>query len=744
VDVVLAIDGSASLEKQGNESTDPKRLRVDAAQQFLDGLNRASGDRIGVVHWNDTIVGKPLDLTSDFGNAKAYLNKSDSNGDTNIELALNSSWNLLQRANPMNPASKKVIIVFTDGKDTKSTPAAIKETADKIKESGIEIYPLSLGNSDDQTLQLLGTPIYAANADELAKKFNEITSKIFASVEDVEVKYAIPRDLEFYGESEVVDRPSSINGNIMTWRISSMNTGDFKNLTFKLKSNVAGAYNLAEAPNSLISYKRVDETSTSTATMPIDNLRVIEPAKFYYVGYGNGSSNEGILDPEHKVTVTKDIVSPANKSNWCQDIVICVKTPKVDFKPVAVFALDSSGSAKQIRYSDPMLQGIGNSVARHRSMEYARVDWDTNDTSNVDPATGISPAPRDSGIDYSGEFRKGSTWLDESRMLLRLRDWRAISPFTEPLSSFEEEGTTYYQGLKEALDKIIDQKRNSSNFVNHTTAWQVVFVAGKSEYISSEALDRLADYARENEINISVIGIDISLADVTTQNEAKDLRKMASYPASHPYELNLGVPADARTIEAITDNILDSHVRDLESTPIIKNIEVNETIYRYLKVVDSYPRWNRKTPNPDGTTTLYYRLGNLTQDNTSCIFINTTLNFDNLPIDVGVRRQNRSEVDFRALNTTPISMVTYETDLVKGNPKPILLPEGSLSIRCGEPCSSSVSTVPISKVDTNNNTSSTVDRRTTSPSSVPGFEVLATILGLVAVAFAARRNRGGR
>ena len=740
VDIVLAIDGSLSLEREGSNSTDSTRQRVVAAQQFVSSLDKASGDRVGVVHWNDRIMGTPLDLTHDFDTVNTYLNKSGSNGDTNITLALNSSWELLKHA---NSTSKKVIIIFTDGNDTRSTRDKISSIADKIKASRIDIYPLSLKNSDNETLQLLGTPTYAANAGELARKFNEINNEIFASLQDVVVRYAVPKDLEFFGESEPVEGPSSANGYVMTWNIASMNTGEFKNLTFYLRSNVKGDYELAEATKSSIGFKRFDGAATSSAAIPIESLKVINPEKFYYYGAGLGDSNQSEIDPNepnHRVIVTKGIVQPAEEGDWCQDIVICVKTPKVDFKQVAVFALDSSGSAKQIEYSDPMLKGIGSSVVRHPFMEYARVDWDTNQSRNFDPiTTPISPDPHLSGIDYSGRFRPGSSWPNERIELLTspIPGWAATPQFAEPLSSFEEEGTTYYLGLKEALDKIIAKKARSSTFIKNTTAWQVVFVAGKSEYNPSEALHYLAEYARRYGIDISVIGIDISLGDETTNLEAQDLVQMAGLDR---FDLNLGVPATTSVIQAKTDNILKSHLDKLNSTPIIENIEINETIYRYLDPVNSTPDWSHKTLNPDGTTTLYYRLGDLLQDSMTCITIHTRMNFTDLPVDVSGRRQARKEVDYRAFDTTPISMVTYETKLADDPTGDIWLPEGNLSIRCGSPCSPPVLTVP---ANTSNNASGTADGQKQSTKKQPGFEVLAAILGLAAMAFVARRNRGG-
>ena len=468
-----------------------------------------------------------------------------------------------------------------------------------------------------------------------------------------------------------------------------------------------------------------------------------------------GDSNQSEIDPNepnHRVIVTKGIVQPAEEGDGCQDIVICVKTPPVNFNTNAVFALDSTGSAKQDLYSDPMLQGIGDSVLGHPTMNYARVDWDDNQPKNFKSPEVISKFPKQSGIDYSGDFRFGSQWPTERDILLGLLKvpglvvppgWAASGKFTEPLSSFEEEATTYDQGLEEAVNRLSNLKNHSSKFIQRTTAWQVVFVAGKSEYMPSSDLNKIINRARSNGINISVIGINIGDSYPVTEHEKVDLRSMAKGTNKNPaVDINLDVPIDKVEIKARSDKILDSHINGLKSTPIIENIEINETIYRYLDPVSSTPGWSRKTLNPDGTTTLYYRLGDLLQDSMTCITIHTRLNFTDLPVDVSGRRQARKEVDYRAFDTTPISSVTYETKLADDPTGDIWLPEGNLSIRCGSPCSPSTSVMQIPVANTSNINTSTESEKIPAKKQ-PGFGTLASILGLMAMAFAAKRNRGG-
>lgn len=739
VDVVLAIDGSGSLEKNVGQSTDPDKLRISAAQDFVDNSLDRIGDRAGVVHWNDSIVGKPLELTSDFADVKNNIKLSGSNGSTNLELALSASWNVLKNAKPANPNSRKVIIVFTDGIDTVSTPEAIKKVADSIKASNIEIYPLLLGSSDENSLKTLGTPIIAKSASELSQKFNELSNKIFASVNNVEVKYRVPKELLFSGESEHVEKPSQINNNMMTWKIGSLSPGESRQLTFNLASAVTGTYDLAETPESKVTYERIDRESISTATIPIDTIKVIEPSEFYYAGAGEGDTVYGEIYDDKKVTISKDIVAPSPGDPGCQNVVICIKTPEINYDVVTVFALDSSGSMMQENYAGPMLDGVGNALTlSHPDMKYARVDWDDNSPPNVNRATGISTNPLDSSIDYSSPtFRSGRLWPDEITFLTR--QWGF------PLFSDEEEYTAYRYGLKESLNRLVTEKNGPEYkhpFLELTTAWQVIFIAGKSEFANEPITDLVngtdPDSALKNGINISTIGIEIGPSHGHTAKETKALETMVSGTYGDPVDLNLNTPKDPIVIADKINDILKHRVDEISSKPVLKNVTVTETLYKYLKVLDSDPMYDKRTDNPDGTTTLYYRLPDMLQNNLSCIKIYTELNFDNLPVDVGLNKSNKNSMDFRALETTPTSEVAYDSELIPEKEDRVLLPEGKLSIRCGKPCDPCEE--PELKADINASKNIAGDDERSSTPRAPGFELLLAAIGLYAAGSLCRRR----
>jgi hypothetical protein len=519
----------------------------------------------------------------------------------------------------------------------------------------------------------------------------------------------------------------------------NMDTEDFSRILNRIATLVTGSYTLEyTSPDVSMNTPHNIQVSISNSSCASGqkNSRYTSPSNIYnlsYAGTGKGDNAYGQIYEDYKVEVSKYIVAPETGNPGCQNVVICVKTPKIDFKPVTVFALDSSGSMSQNVYTTPMINGIGNSLLSHPNIEYARIDWDAQlGTRSIDPATGISPNPRLSDIDYLGKFRLANTWQNEVSTLQG--SWRGQLQFSE-----EPEGTDYYVGLKEALDKIKTRKAIATHpFLKRTTAWQIVFVAGKSEF-SRGAIDPLIEDALANGINISTIGIGIGPTNPNTEEEAQALKDMVSGTLGDSVDLNLDIGNNANTIQRITDGILEHHVAKLYSTPVIKKVIVTETLYKYLKVKGSSPMYYDRKDNPDGTTTLYFKLPDLLQNNATCITIYTELNFDKLPVDVSSNK-NKPELDFNAAEATPPSVVSYETDMALERTGKIPLPDGELTIRCGDRCNPCVNLEPLLVTSTNNNISSTEEQNSTQKTQ-SGFEALLAVIGLSMAGCLYRRTR---
>ena len=211
-----------------------------AAKNFVDNLD-PNNDRVGVVHWNDTIIGTPLSLTSDFNEAKTYLNLSGSQGETCIWKALNASEFLLRSA---RPTAKKVIILFSDGFDTCEIGLDFKGLAQQIRNSGIDIYTIGLGQSNIADLEAVGKYHHASDAQAIPSVFQDIATEILGSLNGVQVNYKIPRDIDLSNPSENVNI-ASVNGDkLLSWNIGYMIPKQTNTLTFEVSSKVLGTYTL--------------------------------------------------------------------------------------------------------------------------------------------------------------------------------------------------------------------------------------------------------------------------------------------------------------------------------------------------------------------------------------------------------------------------------------------------------------------------------------------------------------------
>jgi hypothetical protein len=178
------------------------------------------------------------------------------------------------------------------------------------------------------------------------------------------------------------------------------------------------------------------------------------------------------------------------------------------------------------------------------------------------------------------------------------------------------------------------------------------------------------------------------------------------------------------------------------------NVVLTDSIYRYLQVKDSVITASNGTKfkgpvpiqNKDGTSTLVFNLGDMNQSDWMKVTIFTELNFEDLPVDVGSAKQNRTESDFRAYDTTPTSKVTYDTIYTKAGKGTINLPEGSLSIRCGISCNRCIEGLAGAKEKPQSNTTIIDTKKTEVPKQEPGFEALFAAIGISLAGYLSRRR----
>lgn len=694
MDIILAIDGSGSLIEQGG--SDPNRLRVTAAQQFVNNLV-ATKDRVGVVHWNDTVVGTPLALTSDFVAAKGYLNLSDAKGTTSIWKALNASAYLLKSA---RPNAKKVIILFSDGMDTSEPVLDFKGLAGQIKQSGAQIYTIGLGESNIADLEAIGKYYHVKEATTISSVFDDVAADILRSLDNVQATYIIPRDLEIFAPSENIKIAPVSEGQAVTWNIGSMIPNKSKILSFKVRSQNIGVFTLGMTTKSVVTYTKTDGTS-GTQAIPSAEINVKGDGRFFYKGDGKGGYADGPLadppqDKQYRLSVNKRIEPPSN--GGCQDIVIDVETPQVPCNKTVIFALDSSGSTGQSGLDANMIQGISNALRSHPDVTYARVDWDAEMARS----------------EYNGPFQPASNWNSETRM--------------NPLDCKETDGTSYAGGLDIAVSRL--STLPSSIFARDTNAWVIIFITGWSEFSTSN-LKSILDKANVSNIDVYPIGIGIGPNSAGTTFQTKELKEMSTSTGTVP---QLDVSNTAADISGAVDRILAGSCQVVASNDLAKDIVLTESIYPYFRVLGSNIHPDSKQINGDGTTTLVWNLGDMQQNARKQVVINTALDLSKLPVDV---TNKRSSVSYMPATGTLPSEIAYTT--LFGTRPAISLPEGELSVFCGEPCSRlEVSQAPVvEQINTANTT------KTTAPVDIkkqPGFEALAAIMGLMALAYMAKKK----
>ncbi len=692
IDVVLALDSSGSMSQ-----SDRGNIRIDAARKLASMMNPAI-DKIGVVIWNDTIVlSQPL--TDDFGKIDNQLAMASIPfGGTCMGEALNTSIALLSQD---TRDASKVIIFLSDGREEScsitETPCGSGLAA---KRSGILIYTIGLGSSaDEDALKCISSATgagyyYAQDSEALVPIFSGISQKISnITAKDVVLRYSMPSQLQIVPRSATIDPHVSIDeGNtVLTWNIGAMEKNQPWQVSFGISSNDPGMFSLGVGPNSAAIYTGQNGTA-GNAVIPTKELLVKSPGAFPLSGHGSGGS---ITDPLTNVMVTKEVVS--RKDGTCPAVNLTVAMPDTPYNIDLVFALDSSGSMwqsyapgtdkLQATWMTSEVESALKSNSLFRNVRVAVVSWDDKP-------------------EFVTDFYPG-------------REWSKLPPLT-----FNETNTTIYApGLKAAV-KVLDDHPTLDPY---NTRRIIVFVTGLSEFNPGAGLDAVIQDAQKKNYRIYPVGIDINKDDMRSKYEYSILKKMAD-------ETGGKAEFDIQSIQQLEGVIRDIYA-DLAAQPVARDVVVTDTLYPYLKIAGtSEPSTTTVLPqNPDGTTTLEWRIGDMLRGagGVKRITINTALQLDKLPVDV---TGNKNEVSYRVDSTTPASEVAYTW--FTGEKKSIEIPEGELSISCGAPCPVCPAVAPSQPIEPNR-----TEEKMSAIKPQPGFEALLSMIGLFAVGSYVRRKK---
>jgi len=690
IDVVLALDCSGSMNQ-----SDRGNIRISAAKNLVKMMNPEI-DKIGVIVWNDNIVfSQPL--TNDFGKIDNLLAMAGiPSGGTCMGEALNTSIALLSQD---TSNASKVILFLSDGKEEscsrKETPCAAGLAA---KKSNILIYTIGLGSSvDENALKCIsstsgGSYYHAQNSEALIPIFSGISRTISnITAKDVVLRYAMPSQLQIVPRSATIDPHISTDGDntILTWNIGAMEKNQTWQVSFGVSSNDPGVFSLGIEPNSAVTYTQQNGTA-GNAAISTKKLRVKLPGAFPLSGHGIGGS---AIDPLTNVIVNKEVVS--NQEGTCPAVNLTVAMPDTPYNLDLVFALDSSGSMWQ-----NYVPGTNES----------QVTWMTSEIENALKSNKLFRNVRVAVV----------SWNDKAETVTDFYpgyEWDKLPPLI-----FNETKTTIYAPGLDAAIKVLDTHPTLDPY---NTRRIIVFVTGLSEFNPGD-LNPVIQDARNKNYTIYPVGIDISKDDTRSKYEYAILKKMADETGGKA-EFNI------HSIQQLQYVIQDIYA-DLAAKPVAKDVVVTETLYPYLKIMEtSEPLKTTVLPtNPDGTTTLVWRIGDMLRGakGVKRITINTSLQLAKLPVDV---TSNKTEVGYKVSSTTPDSAVTYTW--FTEEKRSIGIPEGMMSISCGTLCPVCPTVAPSQLV-----ASKSVENKSDIKPQ-PAFEVLLAMIGLFAAGLYERRKK---
>jgi Ca-activated chloride channel family protein len=185
-DMMLAVDLSGSMDTKDFTDAGGKTVnRLDAVKQVLDDfLKRRAGDRVGlIVFGNSAFVQAPF--TQDLDVCRELLGETRV-GMAGPKTAFGDAIGLAVTVFDRSDVPEKVLIVLTDGNDTKSQVPPEKAAA-VAKDRGIVIHTISVGDPkaagedklDEDALRRVasttgGTYSHAANRNELEAVYKKL------------------------------------------------------------------------------------------------------------------------------------------------------------------------------------------------------------------------------------------------------------------------------------------------------------------------------------------------------------------------------------------------------------------------------------------------------------------------------------------------------------------------------------------------------------------------------------------
>lgn len=288
IDIVIALDSSASMINQSNESR-------EIALTFLKLIENKKNDniRVGYVSWNHnaTISEPPL---RDYKIIQSLINRSSFGGNTCFGVGVNRSMELLSDNN--SESIKKAIVFISDGRENCNKTGNEFECSDleRIKDSGISLYVIpTIGNKTELIQCLENFSEYLPNEKSAGKNITELSDE----PADPFVLQARGREIQIKELETDVTVTKTVKGGtsgpLIVLKITAPPVEDIKN-AIVLALDSSGSFGLGGRPDhGVVVRKAVSNVLNKTAkTYPKINISILSWDDNIDFAYSNLTNNE--------------------------------------------------------------------------------------------------------------------------------------------------------------------------------------------------------------------------------------------------------------------------------------------------------------------------------------------------------------------------------------------------------------------------------------------------------------------
>jgi len=637
VEVVFAIDYSNTMK-----ISDPKNARLVATKEFIKNLNKSS-DRAGLVYWNNSIIeSRVVNLTSEFDEIIAKLDKDISGrgvspeGFTDFNRALNASIDMFSNK---SKNTKKCIIFLSDGEPKPqwipsiyTPPDGESSPVNRAKDAGIQIWtvgfykdPSSIDNADEARLKEMAKTTggnYTSSYNlTVQAAFREIYDQIRGLAgKNIIVEYHAPKVLNY----SIPHNRTEGDNKVFVWKPEDIYIGKSWTRSFKVESENTGQFYLGNSPGSLVSYDTYDEKPEDLTiedrlleveecpngccynimnilNFSISNLTYMEGGSF---NFGSGSPCYYCIPPPGTVGGTSEKVLYVFLNVTCPECSTWKTEDGSKINNININQISTIGTIPYWNGTDEPTGVINLTVSRPEAVIDAVLAFDVSGSMRL-----VYEAMREedraafaetsfSNVSIIGWDEDGAEGAGEDLLMVPprpLREGRGelLAALASLSGLCEETDQTVYaaglQGVRDLDDDFGDHLGGDGKII--------LFITGPDEFRPGENLSDLAIELKRRGYAIYPIGVAID--EIESPLKYDNLSRMAEMTGGQFYP-----------IEGLDSEVLGEALRDAASHAsgrvAPRDIVVIETLPSHLEVRETVPAGADVdvAKNPDGTSTL--------------------------------------------------------------------------------------------------------------------------------------------